>query len=216
MISYRGVSRGLCLAPGCTHEKSHGDYCPRHHTQIKVHGNIKGNPGQSRKDKNHITISGDECHIHLNDKDGFYNHVTIIDLSDLHLIRGYKWSWDGRDYVSSKKDGKTIYLHNIIYGKLPAGFEVDHKNRNRLINKRSNLRVSTKSQNDINRPGKPGSSSQYKGVCWDKRKKKFKTYICKSGKYYHLGYFDDEKAAALTYNEKARVLFGEYAWLNQI
>ena len=58
------------------------------------------------------------------------------------------------------------------------------------------------------------AGSRYKGVCWHKRKKKWCVSICKSGKRAYLGPFDNETEAALAYDQKAKELFGEFAYLN--
>jgi hypothetical protein len=58
------------------------------------------------------------------------------------------------------------------------------------------------------------NKSGYKGVCWDKLRKKWKVTISLNDKTINLGRFDDITEAAKTYDEKAKELFGEFANLN--
>jgi len=58
------------------------------------------------------------------------------------------------------------------------------------------------------------STSKYKGVCWDKRNKKWGVTIQANKKKYHLGYFKDEIDAAKAYDKKAKKLHGQFACLN--
>ena len=93
--------------------------------------------------------------------------------------------------------------------------EVDHIDRNPLNNHRINLRICTKAQNQQNCKGR-GGTSKYKGVCWEKRRKKWRATIKNNGKQVHIGEFCDEKEAAKAYNKKALEFFGEFSRLNKI
>ena len=108
--------------------------------------------------------------------------------------------------------GKPKLGSRIIFlwhkGFLPK--EVDHKDRNKLNNRIENLREATRSQNMQNRSAWGKGSSKYLGVC--SFRGKWKVEI--QGK--HIGMFSDEKIAALTYNEAAQKLYGEFANLNII
>ena len=98
----------------------------------------------------------------------------------------------------------------------PAGFEVDHINRNKLDNRKSNLRIATRSENCANRGSFQESSSKYKGVHWSKKTGRWEVAIRKDGKQIYIGGFDDEIAAASAYNNYARKLWGDFAVLNDI
>ena len=60
------------------------------------------------------------------------------------------------------------------------------------------------------------SSSQYRGVSWRHRDKKWYVRIRVEGKRYHIGTYPDEMQAALAYNRKAIELLGDKAILNII
>ncbi len=49
-----------------------------------------------------------------------------------------------------------------------------------------------------------------KGVCWDKKKNKWKAYIKIENKVKHLGYFDKLDEAKRIRQEKAIEIFGEF------
>ena len=57
-------------------------------------------------------------------------------------------------------------------------------------------------------------TSEYKGVCWQKRDKKWRAQIQCNGELEHLGYFVHEIEAAEAYDQKAKALFGEFANTN--
>lgn len=120
------------------------------------------------------------------------------------------------------------YLHNEVWERmmdaaLPKGFLVDHINGDKLDNRRSNLRLATKSDNEANKKkrrtqGGKAPSSKYKGVSKDQdgRKKCWRAIASREGKSYRLGSFYSEEEAARAYNVKALELFGEFALLNEI
>lgn len=139
---------------------------------------------------------------------------TMLDDEDAARLEemGVSLSSTNSGYVQFHYQGKTRVLHRFIL-QPQKGFVVDHIDGDRLNNCRGNLRECTQSQNNANvRKYK----NKYKGVCFNKREQKFKAQIMHEGKYHWLGYFETEEAAARAYNEKAKELFGEFAYLNKI
>jgi len=104
-------------------------------------------------------------------------------------------------------------MHRFIMDP-PEGMVVDHRNGNRLDNRRSNLRVCTQKQNTHNSRPK-GKSSRFKGVCYDKARGQWMAPVrSPDGKDIHTGRFDDEVEAAKAHDRLARELHGEFAYLN--
>ena len=89
---------------------------------------------------------------------------------------------------------------------------VDHEDHNGLNCQRSNLRKCVRGENDGNRR-KTRGSSQYRGVSWSKGKGRWRACITIE-KTVHLGYFVNEREAALVYDTAARSRFGVFANCN--
>ena len=118
-----------------------------------------------------------------------------------------------------KKNGKwasdVIRMHRLIID-IPDGLEVDHINLNKSDNRRSNLRICTRTENIINRLVQRNNSSGFKGVVWHKRIEKFQARIGVGKKRLHLGYFDNALDAAKAYNNSAKQYHGQFSILNEI
>lgn len=78
--------------------------------------------------------------------------VALVSDEDHYRVSKLSWSDRGGGYVRARfkkkagGDGRIVYLHRfILYA--PAGFDVDHIDRNPLNNTRENLRIVTRSRN---------------------------------------------------------------------
>lgn len=115
------------------------------------------------------------------------------------------------------KDRTFIHLHALVINPLYRQ-EIDHINRNKLDNRRCNLREVSKAQNGKNRPGSKNSTSPFKGVSFV-NKIKGKPWISSlgfNGKTIHYEYHKCEVAAAVRYNEKHIEVGGEFSNPNKI
>lgn len=145
---------------------------------------------------------------------------AIVEPRDFEEISKYMWcaKSNRRAYVAVRfvignNCGPTVYMHRQLLNP-PKDKLVDHINRNPLDNRRANLRPATKSQNNMNRCGRRGTSSKYKGVSWYKAKKCWRAMIQTEKKNIFLGYFESEVEAAMVYDEAARKYHGEFAYQN--
>lgn len=101
-----------------------------------------------------------------------------IDEDDFEIVSRYTWCIQSKGYIRTavpvfNDEGercgqRVMLLHNMLMGPAPAGYEWDHWNRDKLDNRRPNLRAVTHSENCMNcvrRPstGRPkGKRDSYK------------------------------------------------------
>jgi len=139
----------------------------------------------------------------------------LVDNEDYEYFNQWKWRCHN-GYACRTTRTKKLYIHRELLN-FPKDKNVDHINRNRLDNRKENLRLATVSQNGINSDKrKDKTSSIYKGVSWSKHANMWKARINFNKKEFHLGYFKLEDDAAEAYNTAAIRYFGEFAKLNEI
>lgn len=136
-------------------------------------------------------------------RDGAVRARALIDAVDSEWVGRHRWSLQdsvkGPVRRNEVVDGciKRVFLHREILGVAPGdNIEVDHINRDKLDNRRSNLRKATPAQNCQNTPSRRGSSSIYRGVSWHKKSKKWTAQISVNHQRTHLGMFESEVEAA--------------------
>lgn len=147
------------------------------------------------------------------------NKQAIVDDEDYPLLCKYKWTFHpcGYAYRNQKLNGKIkkVYMHRFIMN-YNGEKDIDHINHNGLDNRKSNLRIASRSENLANKGKSANHSSKYKGVCYDKSKSKWVCYIQVRKKQIFLGRYETEKEAGMMYNHFASLYFGEFACLNNI
>lgn len=126
----------------------------------------------------------------------------------------WRLSSDGYAVRSETRGGskRTIYLHREVAGT-PPGMLTDHINGDRLDNRRSNLRVATRSQNGANSADRP-RQSPFRGVYPHKPTGRWIAQASDGGRPQHLGIFDTPEEAAAAYDSAATQRWGDYARTN--
>ena len=153
-----------------------------------------------------IEIIGDLAKISLRNRNGDVVAFALIDADDVKKVEGRRWYKTIHGYCATK--GKEIsYLHRVIVD----GREIDHWNRDKLDNRKSNLRPCSQSQNIANQDARKTSKTGIKGVHPFKGGPKFAAQITHNRKVYSLGVFATVEDAASAYKKKAVELFGEFA-----
>lgn len=114
-----------------------------------------------------------------------------------------------RDPITKKQ--KTISLHRFLLGVTDRTIFVDHINRNGLDNRRENLRLATRAENNRNSRKRTINPCKYKGVTWRHYNQKFVASITVAGKKKHLGSFKNQEEAAKAYDAAAKQFFGNFA-----
>ncbi len=156
------------------------------------------------------------------------NTFCKVDDEDFDFLNQWKWNsqvgkyttYVGRvfrvPYENYPRLSKVslVAMHREVM-KCPKHKMVDHIDHNGLNNQKSNLRICTRAQNRQNsRKVTKTHSSKYKGVCWAKSKNNWRAQIVIPKRIQYLGYFSDEKEAALAYNKAAKQFFGKFACIN--
>lgn len=140
--------------------------------------------------------------------------IALVDDCDFDALNKYRWWAEKRNnsfYARTKINKINVYMHRHIM-KAECDRDVDHKDQNPLNNQRSNLRLCSRAQNQLNKP--PRGKSKYKGVYFDKRRNKYYAQITIDGKTKSFAYGFTEEDAAKTYDVEAKKLHGEFAHLN--
>lgn len=151
-------------------------------------------------------------------------YEAVVDDEDFDAIGGFKWTavvtgkTVKRVYAYRRTDwnqatrrwGACVFLHRLILSPAPE-MDVDHINGDTLDNRRTNLRLATRSQNLANNRRALGAVG-LRGVTrtTSGEKNPFKTQF--RGRF--LGTFSDAISAAKAYDAAATKEFGEFAKTN--
>ena len=150
------------------------------------------------------------------------NYEGIYEVSNLGNVKSLKWNKERTLKFAITIDGyyqaclqcnrvqKTYKVHQLVaiafLNHIPCGLKlvVDHINDIKTDNRVENLQIVTNRFNVCKTQS--SYSSNYKGVCWDKSRNKWVSYIKINGNRKHLGRFESEYEAHLKYQEALKSL----------
>lgn len=118
-----------------------------------------------------------------------------------------------RGYVTLGVDGKTRYMHRVVYCLLHGDDfdEIDHKDRDKANNLDGNLRDCSHEDNSKNMPIRSSNTSGCPGVNWSKKDKVWHVRIRANGKRLFLGGFKDFNKAVEVRNQALEELHGDFS-----
>ena len=134
---------------------------------------------------------------------------TLVDREDAHTAEARTWHKHYKGYCAARSGGITTYLHREIL-MAGAGVMVDHISGDKLDNRRCNLRLADRSENQANRGTQRNSSAGKKGVVYHKDKKKFLVRVTFRGKTTFVGYFATLADASSAYELAAKSIHGKW------
>lgn len=143
------------------------------------------------------------------------NHTEFLfDKEDLSVIQSRHWYADKDGYLVHSYfyfgQRHFIRFHRLILGAKPEQ-TVDHKNKNRADNRKENLRLCERIENDRNRGLYATNVSGVTGVHYDKKRAKWVASITYNCKRLFIGRYDFKDEAIKARLTKEIELFKEFA-----
>lgn len=144
------------------------------------------------------------------------NTPFVIDKEDYDKIRDYRWTDNHDGYIATvinigNKKYKTIFLHRLITN-CPSDKVVDHINHDKTDNRKSNLRICTRQENNRNRRLAKNNISNTTGVYYNKEIQKWIAYIMVDKEQKYLGSFDNIDDAIRVRGKAQSNIFQEYEY----
>lgn len=131
---------------------------------------------------------------------------VYYDSDDANLIEQYTWYINNNGYAETNISHKKVSMHQLIGCK-----SYDHKDRDKLNNRKDNLRPATKQENSRNRRPQINNTSGIIGVSFRKETKKWRARIHINKKQKSLGDFENKNDAIKTRLEAEAKYYGEFA-----
>lgn len=155
--------------------------------------------------------------IQLSAGNGEYK-FTLVDDSDFEWLNQWTWGMGGKYAVrkqylgGGKKNAKyqTIFMHRVL-ADTPIGMDTDHINRNKLDNRRMNLRICSRAQNMINAGLRVDNTSGHKGISWSADRNRWIVHVYVNGKSKSLGRFTELDDAIDVHKKEYNKPHGEFA-----
>ena len=179
-----------------------GSFCQKHYSQMYRYGYVF--EGVKKHRENTYVTEGNITFIYT-----AKNEKITIDTEDLQKSKEHYWSIVN-GYAITCINCKQKKMTSFLLGKTNDKV-IDHKNGNKLDNRKSNLRKTTQQVNTFNAALAKNNISGTTGVSQVKRKNtiKWRARIMKDGKEINLGYHDSIEQAIHARKQGELKYFGE-------
>lgn len=179
--------------------------CKKHMHQFVKFGHNLDTNSRGVFDPNEIRVLDNYCEIDTYDQHGNVLFTYIFDEDNLEEAKKFKWRTALKDngekpyLVTGNQTSQKEYFHRLIMGN-PVDKEIDHINGNSLDNRKSNLRIINKEDNQLNMDKCKNNKSGFRGVIQIKSNSKWKIdFRYKNVRYYFKQFNKKEEAIYLRY-----------------
>lgn len=135
-----------------------------------------------------------------------------VDDVDFESVSKFSWVSNGGYAKTTFPRGKSLLMHRLILRSTDKQFVIDHKDRNKLNNQKSNLRLCSRSENQWNSSKRRNNKSGITGVFWNNDKLKWEATVTQFNKRLFLGRFDSKSEAGEVYKNWIKKNRGEFAY----
>lgn len=148
------------------------------------------------------------------------NGEFLFDLEDYDKIKDFCWNIGTDGYVETKFKKEEITLHRLVLGicgkEEYENIDVDHIHgrESRHDNRKSNLRLATRTQNNMNKGLQRNNTSGVTGVYYDENASLWVAQMGLNGRNIHLGRYQLKEDAVKARKEAEEKYFGEWSYDN--
>ena len=192
------MTRSFCAVEGCPKIASATVYCQMHYRRFRLYGDVNFALRTQRRhfETSRITILENFAEIELTQ-----GRVAKVDLADVPLIEKYNWYYSSTTGYAYNNKTYTS-LHQVLLGKAPVGFIIDHADRDKLNCQRYNIKFVTHSVNARNSE----RSDKALKVSYHRASGKYQAYIHENNTFIYIGVYKSEREA-ITRQKEAETLF---------
>lgn len=126
-------------------------YCNKHYQSMIRYGQPYGH---TRERTNTYEVDGDVLIVTTAS-----GETILADADDYDIIRKHSWCVSATGYAVANVGGSVVKMHRYLLESIVLNQVVDHKNHNKLDNRKANLRICTPQQNSKNRGANFGNEN---------------------------------------------------------
>lgn len=159
------------------------------------------------RNKYEILEDGKTVKVYFNNTDNYF----LCDLDDWVPVEDFlTWYETEHGYARAQlNDNSFVFFHSYVLNTYPTKNCIcDHINRNRLDNRKINLRLVTNSENNINQKTYKNNKSGHTGVFYNNEIHKWESYIDYKKQRIELGYFKKYEEAVDARERAEKKYFG--------
>lgn len=144
------------------------------------------------------------------------NEPFYVDIEDVDKIKEYCWFFNHGYVVANKANGTGfIRLHRFVLDA-PDDCVVDHVNHQIEDCRKSNLRLASFSENNMNHTIRTDNKSGYTGIYWHKAAQKWVAEIRKNNQKVYLGSYNNLEDAITARKQAEDQYFNKFSYGNSM